>query len=178
MNPHIPGVVDSRLSDEGANMSKTWLVLLVAGVVVVALFMLIAVAAFLFFPQIQQSDDAAEGPGLGLRSRSHERAAPGAMLTWTNSWHAVNRRLSLYSHWKRLPAARKLDGQRIEVAVMNNSTAEKQRVERLLALSAGWSFASWPTLATIRISSSKRWPIRREHRFARRTAHYQPGGCR
>ena len=53
-------------------MNKTWLILLVAGVGVAALFMLIAVAAFVFFPQIQQFDDAAQGPGLGLRSRSRQ----------------------------------------------------------------------------------------------------------
>ena len=45
-------------------MNKTWLILLVAGVVVVALFMLIAVAAFLFFPQIQQSMMQPKGPVL------------------------------------------------------------------------------------------------------------------
>ncbi len=111
-------------------MSKTWLIVLVAGIVVVALFMLIAVAAFVFFPQIQQSMMQPKGPVL-VYEVDPDSLTPGQTVDMDKLARAIDRRLNV--GWNRLGQVRKLDGQRIEVAVVGKSPADRQRVEELLA---------------------------------------------
>jgi preprotein translocase subunit SecD len=114
----------------GANMSKTWLILLVAGVVVVALFMLIAVAAFVFFPQIQQSMMQPKGPVL-VYEVDPDNSTPGQTVDMDKLAQAVDRRLN--SRWIRLARVRELGNQRIEVAIREKGKAQQRRVEELLA---------------------------------------------
>ena len=84
-------------------MSKTWLILLIVGVVLMALFIVAAVAAFLFLPANPRLDGAAAGTGPGLRGRSRQPAA-GQTVDMDKLVRAVNRRLN--SGWNRLARVR------------------------------------------------------------------------
>ena len=103
-------------------MSKTWLILLVAGVVVVALFMLIAVAAFVFFPQIQQSMMPPQGPVL-VYEVDPDSPTPVQIVDMDKLAQAIDRRLN--TAWNRLAQVRRLDDRRIEVAVVGKSPSRQ-----------------------------------------------------
>ena len=112
-------------------MSKTWLVLLIGGVVVVAFLMVAAVAAFVFLPQIQDwMAGEPQGPVL-VYEVDPESLFPGQEVDMDKLVQAINRRLN--PGRERLARVRRLDDQRIEVAVVGKGEDSKQRVEKLLA---------------------------------------------
>jgi SecD/SecF fusion protein len=118
-------------------MSKTWVILLIAGVVLVGLFMLAAVAAFVFLPNLGASLTQPKGPVL-VYEVDPTSLTPGQTVNMDSLLKAVHRRLN--SRRNRLARIRVLDGQRIEVAIMDTSVAAKQRVERLLAAAGTLEF--------------------------------------
>jgi preprotein translocase subunit SecD len=118
-------------------MHKTWLILLIAGVIVVALFMLTAVAAFLFLPIIGDAMAQPQGPVL-VYEVDPDSLAPGRTVDMNKLMRAMNRRLN--PGWNKLARLRILDDQRIEVAVMGKSEADVRRVEISLAHNGNLEF--------------------------------------
>ncbi len=110
-------------------MNKTWLILLIVGVVIAALFMLAAVAAFLFLPQIHDSLMRPEGPVL-VYEVDLDSLPPGKSVDMSKLVEVLDRRLN--SGWNRLARLRMLEDQRIEVTVMHNGKADVRQVEALL----------------------------------------------
>jgi SecD/SecF fusion protein len=110
-------------------MNKTWLILVIAGIVLVGLFILTAAAAFLFFPQIRDSMTHPQGPVL-IYEVDPDGLAPGETVDMNKLVQAIDRRVS--TEWSRLACVRILDGRRIEVAVVGKSEADVRRVESLL----------------------------------------------
>ncbi len=118
-------------------MNKTWLILLIAGVVLVALFMLAAVGAFVFLPQIRDAMTQPQGPVL-VYEVDPDSVGPGQTVDMDKLVQAINRRLN--PGWSRLAVVRTLDGQRIEVTVVGKTASDTHRVERLLASAGSLEF--------------------------------------
>jgi preprotein translocase subunit SecD len=110
-------------------MNKTWLILLVVGVVLIGLFLLAAVASFVFLPQLGDLMTQPKGPVL-VYEVDPTSLTPGQQVDMDKLVRAVSSRLK--AGWKSLARVRKLDGQRIEVAVVGQSASDKERVEKLL----------------------------------------------
>jgi preprotein translocase subunit SecD len=110
-------------------MSKTWLILLIVGVVLVGLFMAVAVAVFLFFPQIRDAMTEPQGPVL-IYEVDPDSLAAGQSVDMNAMLQAIDRRLN--PGWSNLARIKRLDNQRIEIAVRKKGEAERQRVEALL----------------------------------------------
>jgi SecD/SecF fusion protein len=118
-------------------MNKTWAILLAVGVVLVALFMLTAVAAFVFLPQLGDLMTQPKGPVL-VYEVDPTSLTPGQQVDMDKLMYAINSRVK--PRGSRLALVRKLDGQRIEVAVVGPSTSDKERVERLLTCAGELQF--------------------------------------
>ncbi len=118
-------------------MSKTWVILLVAGVVLIGLFMLAAVAAFVFLPQLGDLMTQPKGPVL-VYEVDPTSLTPGEQVDMDKLVRAINSRVM--PRRSRLALARKLDGQRIEVAVVGPSASDQERVERLLTCEGAMQF--------------------------------------
>lgn len=95
----------------------------------VALFLVAAIAAFLFLPNIQDALVRPQGPVLVYEIDPDSMPA-GATIDINIVVRAIERRFGVGGN--RLAFARAMDDHRIEVAVVGNSEADKRRVESLL----------------------------------------------
>jgi SecD/SecF fusion protein len=118
-------------------MSKTWLILLVVGVVVVPLLMLAAGAAFLLLPQIRDAMAEPQGAVL-IYEVDPDSLSPAQTVDMDRLMQAVDRRLN--PGWGGLARIRRLDHQRIEIAIRKKGEAERQRVEDVLGRSGMLEF--------------------------------------
>jgi len=118
-------------------MSKTWVIFLIVGVVLVMLFLMTAVAAFVFLPDMQVLITQPKGPVL-VYEVDPTGVPPGQSVDMGNLLRALNGRVD--SGPRRLARVRLSDDGRIAVAVMGESKADKQRVERLLACEGNLQF--------------------------------------
>jgi SecD/SecF fusion protein len=118
-------------------MNKTWLILLVAGVVLVGLFLLTAVAAFLFFPQIRDAMAEPQGDVL-IYEVDPDSVTPGQTVDMNQLAQAIDRRLN--PGWIGGTRIRRLDNQRIEITIRKKGEVERQRVEAVLGHSGMLQF--------------------------------------
>jgi SecD/SecF fusion protein len=118
-------------------MNKTALTFLIGGVVVLFL-MVAALAVFIGLPLLMREMGAEpQGPVL-VYEVAPESLSVGQKVDIEKLIQAIDRRLN--PDWSRLARVRKIDDQRIEIALISKEPANRQRVERLLAASGMLEF--------------------------------------